>query len=37
MYNVSEPVSSVAVHLRTESPILDYKVNNTKEKKKEIR
>jgi hypothetical protein len=37
MYNVSEGVCRVAVQLCTESRILNYKVNNTKERKKELR
>jgi len=37
MYNVSKPVCRVAVQLRTESHILNYNVNDAKERKKELR
>ena len=37
MYNVSETGCRVAVLLRTEGSILNYKFNNTEERKKELR
>jgi hypothetical protein len=36
MYSASEPVCRVAVQLRTESRILNYEIDTTKERKKEL-